>query len=302
MLTACVIDADLELPDAKSSLVLNGILHPDSIVSVSLSLSSPLSSASAYQPVTNGEVFLYVDQGAAIRLDHQGDGRYTTTVKPLSGHHYRVTAFVPGFEILNADDTVPLPPVYTTCYEKIDRPRADVGVNIKIEEMTDVVVWLDLISSDYNFVAGKLDTTNLVRTKFTYINSNSPVLDNFNSTFDQENGSNQFVYYLRVDPAFNDPFVTITGGATNQTSRLFRYSDISKPIKDESLIINVLATSSHYDKYLKSTILDFINTEFEGTPSPFSGPVKIYSNVKNGTGIFAALNYGQTRIERFPCQ
>jgi Domain of unknown function (DUF4249) len=90
-------------------------------------------------------------------------------------------------------------------------------------------------------------------------------------------------------------------GTGNQSSRLFRYDVITKPFKDQALISTVYNCSPAYDSYLKSTMIDFLNNELLGTPIPFSGPVKIFSNIKNGTGIFAAYSSKSIRVDRFKC-
>ena len=305
LVTGCVFNTELEAPFSEPAPVLNGILHPDSTVSVRLTLSRPLASTTPFEAIINGRVLLYEQKELIDTLKHRGDGIYESDKKPTPGFTYKVTADIPGFATLQAEDTVPLKPWFAGCFKQStfgELALYDVTVDIEIQTSTPYVNWIEFISNDYYKEPGKqIDTTRLISEKLFYIYSDSPYVDNFNGLFDNNIGLMQYVLYMRISPGFQNPRILVRGAAGQQSSPFFRYTTISNPFKDQSLVLNLYACSEAYDRYLKATMIDFVTTELEGVPIPFTGATKIYSNVVNGTGIFAAVNYSQIRVEQNPC-
>lgn len=196
------------------------------------------------------------------------------------------------------------------CFEKTKNQRFSIefDVTVRLELLNldgnQFHPWIEFISHDYKFDYRGEDTTTLVIQKFSIINSVSPFLDDFNSTFDNYSGYNDYNYYLRLSDIFSNAAsvqIDVLGGRASQSSRLFRYDVITNLFKEQMLILNVYNCSPSYDKYLKSTMQDFLNNEFLGTPLPFSGPVRIFSNIINGVGIFAAYSPKSTQVGNIKC-
>jgi hypothetical protein len=307
LLLSCVVDSDLPLPKTKPVFVVNGILNPDSVIKVNLSKTKNLIEQGKFELVQNALIKLYENDLLIDTLNEVSNGDYVSAHTPVESSRYKIVITGPDIEeAIEAEDVVPSRPSYSACFKRT--------VDIQFTNTFDVTVainslktgsyqsfpWIEFISHDYKGT----DTSKLLIQKFYIINSNSTYLDNFNSTFDNYTGYNDYKFYARVKESFiNDPNtqVNILGGVTTQTSRLFQYERITNLTKDQKLILNVLNCSSSYDRYLKSTLENFLNTEFLGISSLFSGPVKIYSNVKNGTGIFAAYSPRSIQVDKFKC-
>ena len=83
---------------------------------------------------------------------------------------------------------------------------------------------------------------------------------------------------------------------------------VSYPRIHEGLAVTATITnaSQHYDRYLKSSITYHLNRLYsEGEDvgfRPFVQFSQVYSNVENGTGIFAAYNTTDLDIGSYPCE
>ncbi len=313
LLSSCIVDSDLPLPEGEPQIVVNSILNPDSLIKVQLTRTRPLEDSQPFEVIENATIKLFENGVIIDTLFYEDNGNYLSNRKPKETYTYKILISGPDIKLdIEAEDTVPVRPEFSVCFGKTISQKAltlyDVTVYVELYNLNENQFhpWVEFISQDYNYDYRGNDTTKLVTTKFSYIDSNSPSLDDFNATFDNFNGFSEYAFYLRLSDAFgNSPLVNIEViggiGINNQSSRLFRYDVLSNLIKEQALSVNVYNCSPAYDKYLKSTMQDFVNNEFLGTPLPFSGPVKIFSNVKNGAGIIASYSAKSQRVDKFKC-
>ncbi len=309
---SCIVDSDLPFPKGESQFVLNGILNPDSIIKVNLTKTRSLALQTPFEVVENAFIKLYEDGTLIDTLAYKSSGDYFSDLKPLEGGHYKIEVSGPDIEnSIEGEDTVPARPEYAACFRQTKDPaftsEYDVTVDIQFLKLNvaQFQPWIEFISNDYKYDFNGNDTSKLLNEKFFIINTNSPHLDDFNGAFDNFSGYYDYHFYLRISDSFantKDLSVDVFGGRTTQSSRLFRYEVITNLIKDQSLILNVINCSPNYDKYLKSTLQDFLNSEFVGVSTLFSGPVKIHSNIKNGVGIFGSYSTRAVQVNKFECE
>jgi|GEM_PF-5451802 len=311
LLIRCIVDSDLPFPSGESQIVVNGMLNPDSLIRINLSRTKVLGVSETFTNIENGLIKLFENGMLIDTLTYEGDGNYFSLYKSKAEHHYKIIISGESIEKeIEAEDLVPPIPNYNVCFSQTDDNRSikeyDVTVHLELNDLNKekFIPWVEFISQDYKYNFNGLDTSRLITQKFFLINTNASTLDTYNSVFDNYTGYFDFYFYMRVSDSFANSQklkMDIIGGRTNQTSRLFQYEVLSNPIKDQSLLVNVINCSVSYDRYLKSTMTNFLNTEFINGSTLFSGPVKIYSNIKNGVGIFAAYSPQAKRVNEYQC-
>jgi hypothetical protein len=281
---ACVTDTDIELSGGNEKLVMLGMLHPDSIISVRILKTLPaLSGVTKYPIVEDAEVSCYTGENETYlgTLRFGVNGRYTLPVKPQYGEKYTIKVKV-GSESISASDYLPVPVVHsvTLLSSNSANPNRnpDILVDVKGKRNENEVVWI---------------TTTLRELKYgsdsTFVNSSnsiltsSPLADGFNSSILTDYPQRQYKYLLRLKPEFSGPLEL----------RFTIFNSIKTAIRQKgSITVKVLTTSANYDKYMKSAFISTTNllTSKQGQlVNPFYEPTNTFSNVNNGLGIFGAM-------------
>lgn len=297
LLISCIKDADLDLPPAEINYVLNGILHPDSLVSVYISKSNYLEDTTDYPIITNAKVIFYENETQIGQVEYSQTGNYTIDYKPKENQKYSVKATFDDGHILFAEDKIPskldLNYYFPSCNRDSGR---DFGLRI-IGNTDNSFVW----SYFYSFsISRKFVMTDSGEINIEYLSERiepSPEsrdirLDDFNASFDNTSGYFDYYKYIRISSfesnTTNNFIFGLSFGSCSSDSLILKDS--------EKLLAIVMNTSIHYDRYLKSSLQHYLLNEQQDTPNPFSEPVRIYSNVEGGLGIFAAYNSTQVSI------
>ena len=295
-LFSCVRDARIDYPEPRIEYVLNGILHPDSLIKIEVSQSRGLQDT-INQIVADASVLFYENDVVLEQANYLGDGIYQINKKPQENYHYRVEVQLADGKILSAEDRIPqklevtyfLPP-------KSSSSGRDLDLSI-FGETQNTITWvyfsLDTFRRNSPEPCG--DTTKLI-TKQQTIASRDPRMDNFNASFDNSSKDFDYFKYARISKYLENKIDITFRFSINFCSSA--YNDLENMEDPERFYTVVLNTSEHYDRYLKSSLQHFLlNEEFE-TPDPFSEPVRIYSNVEGGLGIFAAYNSTKIHIQK----
>jgi hypothetical protein len=130
----------------------------------------------------------------------------------------------------------------------------------------------------------------------------SSIPDRFNASIDNlAGGISLFRYYMRIEDS------GISGNQIELVVRSFFFLDPERLLADQTYRLDVKSASRHYDRFLKSSIIHATNpttyiVEEEFLPAPFAEIIQSYSNVENGTGIFAAYNSVSFAVENNPCR
>jgi hypothetical protein len=299
---SCTESIDLPFPEHSPQVVLNGLLNPDSIIKIQLSWSKPLGTERKFPPIENAIIKVYENEKLIGASEHRGQGNYILSYFPKSNFTYKVEVNVPNYGLVTAQDRVP----DKADIKRISYTVASVGFgqgfNLKIEiddhPTENNYYWLtsfrkDYKNGDYDFSSRSFflkDSITYTRGAFL-LYSNDIYTDKFNATFDASSGYYGYRNYIRVEDAgLNGKTIPITfyqGGFFLKANGNLRQLD-----KNQALWIDVVSASTEYDKYFKSSFIHYLNTNaIEGnSPNPFAEPIKIYTNVNNGLGIFAAYN------------
>lgn len=311
---SCTKEINLPFPLQEPQLVLNGLLCPDQAIQVSLTTTLSSSADTVDFPVVdNAIVSLYEGDMMIGSLTFQ-DSLYSIDYYPKVGHSYAIEAEVPGYKTVRASDVMPPPAVVSICFREdtagiyvYSNSILDINITDPLSERN--AYWMDTFSSRYTnrvcsrgadgyYTCDTVDTPVLEREKGTYYESFSPIPDRFNAFVDNTSGGvTAYDLYMRIDDAnLNGEVIRFNIALGGNASDL-----AADPSDSSSFQLRILNSSRAYDRYLKSSITHYLAYEFFEEPNPFAEPVKIYSNVENGTGIFAAYNSTSLEIGDFPC-
>ena len=97
-----------EFPDYDGEPAVNSILVQGKPLTVYLSMTGKLDSV-ALPTIGNAEIELWVDGGFSEKIEHIGNGLYTseTLVEPLT--NYLCKVIVPGYDTIVCSQTLPVP-------------------------------------------------------------------------------------------------------------------------------------------------------------------------------------------------
>lgn len=325
----------MPFPQGKEQLVLNSILHPDSIIKVSLTKTLPLGTIGSDFPVVdNAEIRLY-EEDVLIGQPAYQDSIYVLDYLPKAGKEYSIEVEVPGSVILSASDVVPGQANVSICFEEDTLGRYDfsdfaiLNINIVDNANEENVYWIDglrniidrpcrfkpdstvrdgleryVIEFDTIVCPGGEEPT-FIKIKNSGFITFSSVPDRFNASIDNLwDGISFFRYYMRIeDRQQNGSLISFDMGSSNSYDYLTKYQNIHDSLTQQ---ITVKNASQHYDRYLKSSVAyllsrdNYADEDFE--INPFAEIVQTYSNVENGTGIFAAYNSTTFEVGDYPCE
>jgi len=250
----------------KPKLCLNCILNPDSTITANLSLSKKIDKSDNFEPVKNATIYLYEKEILLGELQEAGNGNYKLAQKPIVGKQYKIVVEVEGFNSIMATTSIPKHP-------KLSYFKDTIGINeYNILRYNLNVKLYDKPGKDFYWLFGSWVVGNVMYSGGCHA-INAPFVDNFNRSIDSE-GKYGFTHFLQIrisDEGYD-------GQVLN-----FRIPDFVE--RDEYSAQHFLNADEHYDKYIKTTI---INRMKEDSELPFYEPIQIYSNIKNGYGIFGS--------------
>jgi len=325
----------MPFPEGKEQLVLNSILHPDSTIKVSLTKTLPLgTTGSGFPVVDNAEIRLYEDD-LLVGMPAYQDSIYILEYLPKAGKEYSIEVEVPGFATLKASDVVPNKADASICFEEDTLGRYNFSafdilhVNIVDKADEENAYWIDglrtipehpcrfkpdsIVRDGLERYVIEFDTIvcpsgeepTFIMIKHSGFVTYSEVPDRFNASIDNLwDGVSSFRYYMRIEDSQHDGgLISFDMGIDNFDDYLTKYQAIHDSLLQQ---INVKSASQHYDRYLKSSISHLLSRDNYADEDfdfyPFAEIVQSYSNVENGTGIFAAYNSTTFEIGDYPCQ
>ncbi len=271
-MSSCEEDFIIERKDFKPKIVVNSIFKPGENWVVNVSSSRDfLVKDSKIHPITDAEVFIIEKStGRIIPLKPSTEGNYTSEIyPPEKDKTYELTVIANGFETVTASSRAP--------------KNANV-VNI----ISDVV---DRNVTTVNFEI-KGNTNNYLIWNFVSSNASNPIDTSFSG-----NPKNLVTGIIK----YNDISRYLGGLTESDNNGVIQEGTITKNIKtvdgnngtnpenptqttETKKYLRMLTTSEELYNYYK-TVEKFVATDNHN--SSFSYSPQIYSNIKNGLGIFA---------------
>lgn len=303
-LQGCVKTVDLPGNIFKKQVVAVGTPNPDSMLSVRLTYSLRPDTAAVYQGITNAEVSFLEDGIVLGKVSNAPKGVYSFNKQPLAGKRYAIRVNVPGFDELYAEDIIPQATsvISSKLASNPSNPNFSSDFELRITNYSppQTPIWFGIYNTRKvrTVKPGSPTGSNLPDDIFyEYLNtaslgllSNSQYLDRFNSFFDGLSGKYSFGDPARVDPV----------SATFDPNPVIRYTIVNQIKKEDQVFTYSFAASASYDKYLKSSIIAYQNRLLDASGAlnnPFAEPTPVYSNIKNGLGIWGAYNAKRTMLQ-----
>lgn len=288
---SCTKVINFEEADTEQQIVVNGIISPDSTFVVMLTKSRSILEEAIYNAVADAQVILFED-GTEIGQAYREGGYYVIpTFTPQSGKSYQLNIKAEGKE-LSAETTVPVPVEIT----KTDTTTIENQWGGKTMELR--ITFRDSPGNDYyriitfreQLLSAKNEhgaTTYYRSRQPGYTNLDDPVFKSLYSSFgggELESGPDND-YAIFSDELINGKEYTLRFEAN------FTTSQYSSGVIYEKYEVYFQKLSDNLFKHLK-----YINLYDYYHDDPFSEPVPVYSNIKNGAGIFAGFNDGQKLV------
>lgn len=285
-LFSCSKEIKFKGDDAKSLLVLNGIIENDSIIQVSLSKSTPaIGEQNTGSSVINSLATLVLTDNTTSETftsnstNSKGFYEFGTTAK--AGHSYSISVTHPDYTSISSTMKSP-DNVSITSWDSLSVSVPGYGPNDTLWRKIVHLKWLDPIDdNNYAVKVFSIDTLTGFEKElmaFTY--------------FDGMESSNIYGNQIQLfnDKTFNNTQITISLDFDED----FYLDPITYlPTGEKSYKVILYNFSTEVYNYISST-----NKSMDsGNGNPFSEPVAIYSNVKNGIGIFGGVGTAVVKIK-----
>lgn len=274
-LLSCETVIDMKLPEQPPKLVVNSIFTPDSIIMLHLSKSQFVLKNEQIKPVIDGDVLLFENGSFIGKLIHLNKGfYYLPGLFPKENKQYTINASGEGLKNVEAKDTIPSKPIInqielSSSYFE-GQSYKDFIVYINDNPSVENYYIVSLIGKRYEYIYDTL-TYNIIDSievseQIGFVSQDKVFEEQFggiNSVFSDKlfNGK---IYPLRI---------SVSQNLFDETTNM-GYFEISIILKN---------ISQSYAKYL----ITYANNSYS---DPFSQPVQVFTNVKNGFGIFAGYS------------
>ncbi len=278
-----VKEISLDFPKHTSKPVINCVLKKDSIISLTINTSEPVLEKEN-TTITNATVILLEDESIIDSLLYS-NGQYNSSTIAKTNSKYQITASISGYEELSAQDQVPpLPIVLASSFK--DSVYLD-DDNEYLSQLTITLQDPPNINNFYELILGfkykgspESGTIYSDVVFYDYIN-NDLVLQN-----EGQLDLNNFVHPVFSDALFDGTTYTLH---INYEPDYYIYIDGEDVDTNYDLIVTLRSTSETYYEYRKSLIMHLDN-QLGGIWEGVGQPTEMYSNIKNGYGVFVAYS------------
>ena len=310
----CQIDSEFEYMSSRDLLVVNGLLSPDSIISISVTKAgtSPIS-REQFEVVEQAEVELF-ENGDFLGVAAYNSvlKRYILNYYPKPGESYSIAVNVSNYPELNASTNIPKTANITGCYTLNTNSYCtgcrSIEANMYIEDLIQgSTLWFTCYSVHYKEVRNEdytvsIDSTQTQRSSFAYLRSRSHLPDQFNAIRDR--GEISYQVYMRLESNTYTPNSLELDISNRGENYFYNYDEIQRLDEGLGLYMVAMASSDEFDHYLKGIIINNFNDRelIDDFPNPFAERVEIYSNIENGLGIFAGYNPVVIPIHETECE
>lgn len=279
LLTSCISDFDQD-PNLNTNLekipVLNSFLNPDSLIRIDLYWSKSVYDTLAYTRITNAHIILLENETVICDTIWEKDSSLVVNHLPLEGFTYTITVEIPGKKPIIAQTTIP------------EKTSAELSVELKpgfFLNLNHCLYFTDENTGEFStwIVVLAYDTNNVV-VQSQSIYSNILFADNINKYADSDN-----FYDIKYNYVF-EGFIRFPKGIFKKGDRLYYIPviDLNKEAIDH-ISTCIITASPEYDLYSRSAYLQISYDVEVKTPLLYQ-PVHVFSNIKNGQGVFAGYN------------
>jgi len=280
-ITSCTKEIKFKGDNAKSLLVLNGIIENNSIIQVSISKSTPAigEQNTGSAEITSLATLVLTDNTTSEtftsnQINSKGFYEFGTTAK--AGHSYSISVTHPDYTPISSSMVTPENLTITSWdTTHTEEPGGYNGEILNVKQIS--IKWQDPIGTNkYAIKVFAIDTL-----------------------FNYETIVSSRIYVDENDVNINGETTLFEDKSFNNTLKTLAFSFYSEYYKDANNL-NLGEKSYRIVLYNLSTeVYSYITSTNKSGDSgnPFSEPVAIYSNVKNGIGIFGGMGTAVVNIK-----
>ncbi|MCD6332094.1 MAG: DUF4249 domain-containing protein [Bacteroidales bacterium] len=271
---------DINLQDKERKIVVNGLMNPDSLVTVNLTKSLGILENDTFLFIDNAQVTLSLEGRQIGILQYMGAGYYhLPDFFPSPGHDYRLDVSVkgmnPAYAVSEVPDKVMIQAVDTVSFYDEWGSRT-LKMSLRFTDPVDMPNYYALAvyatAKRFNYETGQYYPDK--ETHPVYFDRDDPFMEQSGTDY----GGKLF---------FNDQLFT-----GNQKELNFQINDYSL-IESDTVWLEVRLEQVTRPYYL--FVLSF--SKYRSTShNPFAEPVQVYNNIKGGYGLFSGYSADSKNI------
>lgn len=281
-LLSCEKVIDIDIPEGERKIVVNGLIHPDSLIKVNVSRSLSVLEENQFVFLETADVRIKKDGIELGQLEYLESGfYYLPDHYPIAGSVYELDVGYPGLASVSSQANLPDPILFS-----------EIDTSSTTDEWMGGVYRLSFSFQDPpdpNYYAISLTATHKVfdYETFTYLDSLTTYPVYFNFIEGSEGPQSAFVEQ---------------GASTHYGSKIYFADDL---FSDREMSIDIeLSKFSFFDAdTVELTVsLEHVSQDYyyyavssgkydQSTGNPFAEPVSVFSNIENGIGIFSGYSF-----------
>lgn len=265
VISGCIEPVNI-VPPKDKVVVVNCLITYQDFQTLKLNYAAARGSSN-YEEVTNARASLYFNGEYIGDFQKKGFGEWKLKYRPTGKGEYKLVVNIPNHDEITAT-------TYLGAGRKVWRCRQlDSKYKKHFKASSAGAFWAFAFRKDKDSTYASMNIK--IDKEFRLIEeigSNYPCIDSFN-IIDEEvpmTYSQKHYFYLRM-------LDNLTAGEVDF---------FIDPLRSSIVVFRM--SSNEYDQYLKSSLAKLNIYDAEGDPARWLNDSEIYSNVKNGTGIFAA--------------
>jgi hypothetical protein len=285
LLFSCENIVEIDIAPQPPKIVLNGLLTPDSCFSVHVSRSQFVLDNRELESLWDARVSVYEGEKQLGVLQHQDSGYYRLKgVYPQPGKRYTLRAEYDGLEPVSATETVLFPPE---------------DVQLEVEKFTELSFGNEEVKFSYTF---RLDDPAGERNYYLFraIERRPRTFTTPDGEFIREGISTSYRLIESPDPSLEFLYSSSSGLILGDT--YFDGQPYEVEIIDSGFNLKWDESERYFSMYRisESAYLYFksAHENYEASIDPFSEPIRVYSNVEGGYGIWLSVAGKMTQIEQ----
>lgn len=280
---SCETTVEVKLPDQESKIVVNATLSPDSVITVHISKSVGALENKQKSIIYSAKVKLYENDvfKEELVLNTQGFFSSPSLFKPSPEKNYKIEVTASNYKSVMAVSKVPsiVIPTSITYIDSAFTENDPFSGNKEWYSQIDVTINDDATVTNYYAIQ---------------LLQQTPVFD----TLDNIIAYSLNPVYIKT----NNPNAEVTDTDCMISDEFFNGSSykISINVSTYNFANDSISTYYLYFKNVSKELYLYkktLNKYYNANGNPFAEPVRVYSNVENGMGIFCAYSYTLKKIK-----
>ncbi len=285
VVSSCIEEFPYNVPETVEKIpVINAFLNPDSLIKISLYWSVPVADTLiSFKRIIDAHVILYENGRIICDTFPNTDEPLMIARYPREDSTYSMCVVLPNGDTLQAKTTIPRKINFSLKDIPCESKACDMGYSVRLtdDQTGKYPLWL---------IALTIDTANVAR-QAVELYSNNGVADDMNKAMSPDNPFSEYNFVFTSFLRFNQ-------GSLKKDDRIdfMPLFPVAEHWRKYSSIC-LIAASPEYDRYCRT---EYLQLSFDAeTDTPFRyQPVRIFSNITNGQGIFAGFSISEVRLSQ----